>query len=62
MCTQNLLVNNVLKQQQQQPIGLNILLVKPGSTLISRLFSYVSAVSSFKKYDYPMVTETVSLE
>ncbi|XP_012220470.1 glycerol-3-phosphate acyltransferase 1, mitochondrial isoform X2 [Linepithema humile] len=56
--SRDLLVDTVLKQQQQS-FGFNILLVKPGSTLISKLFNYVSTVSSFKKYDYPMVTETV---
>ncbi|XP_071625554.1 glycerol-3-phosphate acyltransferase 1, mitochondrial isoform X6 [Temnothorax longispinosus] len=53
------LVKSVLKQQQQQPYGINILLVPPGSTLFSRVFNYVSCVLSFKRYDYPMVTGTV---
>ncbi|XP_012537391.1 glycerol-3-phosphate acyltransferase 1, mitochondrial isoform X2 [Monomorium pharaonis] len=53
------LVKSVLKQQQQQPYGVNLLLVKPGSTLFSKVFNYVSCVLSFKRYDYPMVTETV---
>ncbi|XP_011863958.1 PREDICTED: glycerol-3-phosphate acyltransferase 1, mitochondrial isoform X2 [Vollenhovia emeryi] len=53
------LVKSVLKEQQQQPFGVNILLVKPGTTLFSKVFNYVSCVLSFKRYDYPMVTQTV---
>ena len=53
------LVNTVREKQQLHPFGLNILLVKPGPTLFSRIFSYVSYVSSFKRYDYPIITETI---
>ncbi|KAL0110828.1 hypothetical protein PUN28_014047 [Cardiocondyla obscurior] len=52
------LVKSVLKEQQQ-PFGVNILLVKPGSSLFSKVFSYVSCVLRFKRFEYPMVTETV---
>ncbi|GAB1860008.1 Glycerol-3-phosphate acyltransferase, mitochondrial [Camponotus japonicus] len=41
------------------PFGLNILLIKPGPTFFSRIFNCVSHVSSFNRYDYPMVTKTI---
>ncbi|XP_014471342.1 PREDICTED: glycerol-3-phosphate acyltransferase 1, mitochondrial isoform X2 [Dinoponera quadriceps] len=52
------LVSAVTKQQRQQ-FGLNILVVKSGSTFFSKVFNYVSQVSNFKRFDYPMVTQTV---
>ncbi|KAL6262598.1 hypothetical protein P5V15_005392 [Pogonomyrmex californicus] len=52
------LVKSVLKQQQQ-PFGVNILVPKPSSTIFSRVFKYLSCVLSFKRFDYPLVTETV---
>lgn len=51
------LVNTVAKQYM--PFGLNILVVKPGTTLVSKMFYCISHVYSFKKYDYPRVTQTV---
>ncbi|XP_011159717.1 glycerol-3-phosphate acyltransferase 1, mitochondrial isoform X2 [Solenopsis invicta] len=51
------LVKSVLKQQQ--PYGVNLLLVKPGSTLFSKVFDRLSYVWNLKRFDYPMVTKTV---
>ncbi|XP_050448992.1 glycerol-3-phosphate acyltransferase 1, mitochondrial isoform X2 [Cataglyphis hispanica] len=53
------LVTTVREKHQLHPLGLNILLVKPGPTLFSRIFNCVSYVWSFKRYDYPMITETI---
>ncbi|XP_070155729.1 glycerol-3-phosphate acyltransferase 1, mitochondrial isoform X1 [Polyergus mexicanus] len=53
------LVTAVREKQQLYPFGLNILLVKPGPTLFSRIFNCVSYVSSFKRYNYPMITQTI---
>ncbi|XP_032686586.1 glycerol-3-phosphate acyltransferase 1, mitochondrial isoform X2 [Odontomachus brunneus] len=44
---------------EEQPFDLNILMVKPGSSFFSKVFNYASQVSSFKRFDYPMVTQTV---
>lgn len=57
---QDTLVKSMLKQQQPFTFGVNLLLIKPGFTLFSKVFKYVSYVLSFKRFDYPMVTETVS--
>lgn len=51
------LVNTVAKQYM--PFGVNILVVKPGTTLVSKMFCCISHVYSSKRYNYPRVTQTV---
>ncbi|XP_011140839.1 glycerol-3-phosphate acyltransferase 1, mitochondrial isoform X2 [Harpegnathos saltator] len=55
--SKNSLINSI--KQQQQRFDLNILMVKRGPTFFSKVFNYVSQVSNFKSFDYPMVTQTV---
>lgn len=55
--SKNSLVSNV--QKQFQTTGKNILIVDPGPRLVSKIFCHLSEVYSFKKYDYPKVTQTV---
>ncbi|XP_043682974.1 glycerol-3-phosphate acyltransferase 1, mitochondrial isoform X2 [Vespula pensylvanica] len=50
------LVNTV---NNQQPFGVNILMVDSGPGLFSKLFCHLSYVYSFKTYYYPRLTETV---
>ncbi|XP_011341391.1 glycerol-3-phosphate acyltransferase 1, mitochondrial isoform X2 [Ooceraea biroi] len=50
------LVNSVVKQQ---PSGLNVLMVKTGSTFLSRAFKHASYVLNAKRFDYPIVTQTI---
>lgn len=38
----------------------NLLLVSRKRSILSKIFSHTSEVFSFKKYDYPKVTESVS--
>ncbi|XP_043268130.1 glycerol-3-phosphate acyltransferase 1, mitochondrial isoform X2 [Venturia canescens] len=45
--------------KQHQGYGKNILLVQPGPSLLSKVFYHVSHVCSFRKFDYPRVTQTV---
>ncbi|XP_020281615.1 glycerol-3-phosphate acyltransferase 1, mitochondrial isoform X2 [Pseudomyrmex gracilis] len=51
------LVNTIVKQQQ--PYGVNVLLVKSGSTLFSKIFSCISYLNTTEKFTYPMVTQMV---
>ena len=39
----------------------NLLLVPPQTKLLSKIFTKISHVYSFKKYNYPRVTQTVSI-
>ncbi|XP_076164883.1 glycerol-3-phosphate acyltransferase mino isoform X2 [Ptiloglossa arizonensis] len=55
--SRDLLVNTIRKQHI--PFGLNILVVKPGSTLFSKVFYCISHVYSRKEYNYTRVTQTV---
>ncbi|CAL7938466.1 unnamed protein product [Xylocopa violacea] len=55
--SRNSLVNTISKQHM--PFGLNILIVKPGLSLFSKVFYCISHVYSFKEYNYPRVTQTV---
>ncbi|KAH0947161.1 hypothetical protein HN011_010481, partial [Eciton burchellii] len=48
------LVNTVIKQQ---PYGLNLLVVQPGPTFLSRIFKHTSYVINVKRFDYPLVTQ-----
>ncbi|XP_043469028.1 glycerol-3-phosphate acyltransferase 1, mitochondrial isoform X1 [Leptopilina heterotoma] len=51
------LVNKISTQYQTH--GNNILLVKSGTSILSKICSCINQVYNIKKYDYPQVTETV---
>lgn len=53
------LVTAVREKQQLHPFGVNVLFVKPGPTLFSRIFKYISYVSSYKRFEYPMITQAI---
>ncbi|XP_015585337.1 glycerol-3-phosphate acyltransferase 1, mitochondrial isoform X2 [Cephus cinctus] len=55
--SKNSLVSTTSKQYQIG--GKDILIVDPGPSLISKIFRHISHVYSFKKYDYPKVTQTI---
>ncbi|XP_076240613.1 glycerol-3-phosphate acyltransferase mino isoform X2 [Calliopsis andreniformis] len=51
------LVNTITKQHM--PFGVNILVIKPGSTFFSKVFYCLSHVYHRKEYNYSRVTQTV---
>ena len=55
---QDSLVNKIKVQHPTH--GVNILVIKSGTSLLSKIFSTISHVYRFKKYDYPRVTQAVS--
>lgn len=55
---QDSLVNKVSAQHQSH--GNNILLVKSGTSFLSKICSHITHIYNFKKYDYPRVIQTVS--
>ncbi|XP_031842920.1 glycerol-3-phosphate acyltransferase mino isoform X2 [Nomia melanderi] len=51
------LVHSINKQHM--PFGLNVLVVNPGPTLLSKVFNCISHVCSRQSYDYAKVTQMV---
>lgn len=45
--------------KRHPPFGLNILVVNPGTTLVSKVFCCISHVAGVKRYYYPRVTQAV---
>lgn len=50
-----------MSKEYQNVEDVNILLVHPGPTILSKCFSHITKVYSFKKYIYPKVTQSVSI-
>lgn len=51
---------NTMSKEYQNAEDVNILLVHPGQTILSKCFNHITKVYSFKKNIYPKVTQSVS--